>query len=170
MTNGTFRLIQRDVVTPATLVLSAVVGVSGVMLFLHVQPNLVRDAHEWLGLGFVAAAAVHAARHWRSVAGYLQRPLGRLGFAASLVVAGLLLGLTSAPDTGSPQRAAIGHLLQAPLASAAPVLGLTPDEAGRRLAVLGVASVPEQSLAALAQAADRSPIQLLQALIEPSAH
>ncbi|MGE5611115.1 MAG: DUF4405 domain-containing protein [Bacillota bacterium] len=83
----------RVFVSPAAAVAFLAVGVTGVMLLLHVRSGPVKELHEWMGLVFAALGAVHLILNWRALLGYFKgwQASVAAGLAAILVVV-LLLG------------------------------------------------------------------------------
>jgi len=60
-----FGIIPQSWVTPLTVCVFAVIATSGLMLFLGLFEGTVKEMHEWLGVAFVAVAALHLAKNWR---------------------------------------------------------------------------------------------------------
>lgn len=83
--------------TAAAAALFAVVAVTGVMMFFHVDQGFVGEMHEWLALVFVAAAAVHVWRNWGGFKTYVRRrtlvvPTLITGFVALAFLVPAMLG------------------------------------------------------------------------------
>jgi hypothetical protein len=83
----------RVLVSPATAVAFLAVGVTGVMLLLHVRVGAIKELHEWMGLVLAVLGVVHLILNWRALLGYFKGWQAGVaaGLAAILVVA-LLLG------------------------------------------------------------------------------
>lgn len=80
---------------PLTIGSFAVVAVTGVLLFFHVDAGLSKVAHEWLSLLLVVGAVAHTAVNWRPFLTYFRRPVG-------MVVIGVMLALGTASLCLSP--------------------------------------------------------------------
>lgn len=151
--------------TQLTAALSLIVGVSGIMMFFHIYKGQVEALHEWLGMAFVAAFALHAVRHRRPFVAMLSQRRTYALLLLTLVTATAFV-LQAPDEKGNPGRRAAQALMQAPVVDTAKVLGLSVDEARQRLVVAGVANpVAEQSLASLARDEHREPFPLLMALM-----
>lgn len=155
-----FDSVLRRYVTQSTSAVGLIVGITGLMLFFHLARGPVESAHEWLGLLFVVIALLHVVRHRRSFAVMLRERRQQVLFAvAALGFAAFLLAPSNGPN---PRHRLIDLAMEAPLARLAPVVGIVPEEAERRLTAAGIA-VPntEQSLAGIAAFNHVEPGQLL---------
>lgn len=142
--------LSRDIVTPVTIVTFVVSTVTGIMLLAHWNSGLVRFSHEWLSVVFGAIAVWHLARNWKAFTGYLRRRPAVIAFALSLIASVAVTAATAETTTGGGPRAIIGAVANAPLAVAAPALGLTPERAVEKLAAAGiVVSDPSETLTAI---------------------
>lgn len=65
--------LWRELSTAASIALFVVVGTTGVMLLLGVRGMALKGVHEWLGLAFVVAAALHTCRHWTAFLNYFRK-------------------------------------------------------------------------------------------------
>lgn len=147
--------------TPLVVVLSVVVGITGVMMFFHFLKGEVEAMHEWLGMAFVAAAILHAVRHRRPLTGLLaESRLRGLALVTFLVVAAFVV--LAPPKGGNPFRDTTRVVLQAPLSKVAPLYGLDAGEAVRRLGVTGADQ--ESSLEQIAAQRGGDPVRLLMQL------
>ncbi|MEO0035605.1 MAG: hypothetical protein RLZZ501_1628 [Pseudomonadota bacterium] len=154
----------RRYVTQTTTAVGLVVGVSGGLLFFDLAKRQVHSLHEWLGMAFLAIAVLHVVRHRAGFAAMLRQPRQYVLFALAGAAMLAFVGASFTGDGrgGNPLHQLADRALDAPLVALAPVLGLAPDEAGRRLAAAGVVvDSPSQSLAALAAANRTDPRRLL---------
>lgn len=150
----------RRYATQATAALSAVVGVSGVMMFFHIAKGEVEALHEWLGLAFVAVAALHVVRHRHGFGVMLGQTRMRVLFAAAAMAAAAFVVLTPA-KSGNPFRQTTQIVLNAPLTSVAPLVGVSAQDLAARLH----AADTSQSIDAIARAQGADPVTLLQAAL-----
>ena len=58
------KIISRDWATPITIGAFAVMSVTGLLMFFHLDIGLNKLAHEWLGWLMVAGVAAHAIANW----------------------------------------------------------------------------------------------------------
>jgi len=139
----------RRYATQSTSAVGLIVGITGLILFFHLARGPVESAHEWLGLLFVAIALLHVVRHRRSFAAMLRERRQQVLFAlAALGFAAFLLAPSNGPD---PRHRLIGLAMEAPLTRLAPLAGIVPEEAQRRLTSAGIVVTHSgQSLAGIA--------------------
>ncbi|ABC21338.1 DUF4405 domain-containing protein [Rhodospirillum rubrum] len=167
------RLVRRDLLTPVTAILFLVIAISGIMLFWHQGEHLVKDAHEWLGMGFIGVACWHLWTHRKSVAAALKRPLPRWGFAGATALAVVVVMATASTDgkQGSP-KALIGSLMAAPLPVVAQVVGADPQVLVNALEARGWRLPSSQATALeIASLSGGSPMAVLavaQGLVQPT--
>ncbi|SEH32346.1 DUF4405 domain-containing protein [Magnetospirillum fulvum] len=158
----------RRYATQSTAAIGLVVGISGIILFFHLARGPVESAHEWLGLLFVAIALMHVVRHRRGFVTMIRERRQQVLFAAAaLGFAAFLLAPSDGPD---PRHRLIGLAMEAPLARLAPLAGIVPEEAQRRLVAAGIVVTHSgQSLAGIAAINHVDPGQLLALVLgEPS--
>ena len=111
---------------PVTIGSFAVVGLSGILMFFHLNVGLVKLAHEWLGWLLVIGAIAHLVVNWRPFLGYFRKPAG-LAIMAIFLVLGLLSFLPAGgPNRRPPFMAMSSALEKAPLTLVAQVAQSTP--------------------------------------------
>ncbi len=151
-------------VTPIVAAVFVASATTGVLLFFHLGERLIKELHEWMGVVFVAAAALHIARNARPLAAYARRPA--LWIAAALVLASaaafVVPALAVTPKEGGGARALSRVLLRAPLEEVAPLLDTTPAALAQRLTAAGLTvAATSASLADVAAASGRPPREVL---------
>lgn len=151
-----FDTALRKYATQATVALSLVVGITGVMLFFHLAKPQVEGMHEWLGLGFVAVAALHVVRHRSGFVAMLSQPRMRALFAAAALAAAAFVVLTP-PRQGNPMRDTVRLVTAAPLEEVAPLLDIPAEQLAARLETADT----RQSIESLARARGADPVHLL---------
>ena len=117
--------LQRDWVTPLTMGAFALLAVTGVLMFFHLDSGLNKVAHEWLSWVLVGGVALHVATNWLGVKRYLAGWKGR----AVVVVFALLIGASFLPLGGADEPPFVGPiraLAGAPLPVLAQVAHTTP--------------------------------------------
>ena len=102
----------RSWATPLTVGSFLIMGVTGILMFFHLDSGVNKLVHEWAGWVMVAGVAAHLVLNWRAFSTYFKRPLavGIIGVGAAV------LALSFAPlagaGGGSPVpmvMGAIGH-------------------------------------------------------------
>lgn len=132
---------NRDLYTPVVIGAFALMSLTGVLLFFHLDSPLNKAAHEWVSWALLAGVAGHVAANFSSLKRHLSGWRGRL-------VVGLfagLLALSFAPVGGKsepPFAPAVRTLARAPLASTAQLAGISEGEARQRLQAAGIAVAP----------------------------
>jgi len=143
--------------TPAVMGAGLFVAVSGGMMFFGIHQPVER-AHEWIGLAFAAAIALHLLTHWRGFKGYFKQPLalGIVG-ALALTTAFLLLPGEEA-EGGHGIRGLIRQVEAAPLDQVATLFERTPSQIIGTVQAAGLTvEGSEQSIAAIAAANGTEP-------------
>ncbi|MDR3438645.1 DUF4405 domain-containing protein [Telmatospirillum sp.] len=167
----TTRLLRQYATAIATP-LFVIVAVTGVLLFFHLQEQLVKSAHEWLGLAFVLSAAVHVLRNWSAFAGLLTKMRTVSIFVMVMAISGVFFVSAGAPGEGrNPRALVMGAVERAPLSAVAPILGQSADQMIEQLRSAGFAvSGPDDSLAKIGAAGNvRLPELLRVVLVDTSA-
>lgn len=129
--------LQRDWITPLTMGAFALLAVTGVLMFFHLDSGLNETAHQWLSWVLIGGVALHAAVNWAGVKRHLASGRGRaaLGLFALLLAASFMpLGGKGEPPFVPPLRA----LADAPLPVLAQVARTTPEELRARLQRAGL--------------------------------
>ncbi len=122
--------ISRDWATPLTIGAFALMATTGVLMFFHLDGELNKLAHEWLGWLLIIGVSLHVAVNWLSFKRYfLANPTARAILAVSaLVIAGSFAPLPAGDEEGaSPPVLALQAVTKAPLAQVAPLTGRSAD-------------------------------------------
>lgn len=149
--------------TPVTIGAFALMGVTGTLMFFHLDSGLNKAAHEWLGWALLVGVGAHLAVNWRAFTVHFRRRR-EVAIMAAFVLA---LALSFAPmgGGGSPARAAVMALIDAPLSAVAGVTGESPGALIARLAATGRAASPDQSIAQIAGGDRDAQIRMLNAAL-----
>ena len=151
--------------TPAIIAAGLFVAVSGVMMFFGLHDPVER-AHEWIGLVFAAAIALHVVNHWRGFKSYFTRPL-TLGIVGAVALATALLLPGEEEDGGHGIHRLIHKIEDAPLAQVALLLDRSTDQVVDtvRTAGFSVQGV-DQSITAIAAANGAEPKAVMRLLLD----
>ena len=153
--------------TQLTAALAVVVCITGVMMFFHLYKGEVEAMHEWLGMGFVAAVALHLTRHRKPLAMMITQNQMKILMAVTALIAAAFLVGSPAKQSGNPMRMTIKAVLSAPISDVAPVFGLSTDAAITQLTAAGARNAtPAESIDSLAKASKTEPFKLLATLAE----
>ncbi len=124
--------------TPLTIGTFLLMGVTGVLIFFHLDSGFNNTAHEWVGLVMVMAVGFHVFNNFPSFRKNLQSVWGKRiigAFAALLALSFLSFGQGGEP----PVRAMMGRLASAPLSAVAQVLETDPAVLVERAKAQGLA-------------------------------
>jgi hypothetical protein len=133
--------ISREWATPLTIGVFALMSITGLLMFFHLDSSLQKTVHEWAGWVVVAAAVLHVTANWLGFKRYFKPGLG----ATVIAVCALVIGASFVPLGGqggepqSPPAIAMRAISQAPLKSVAPLFGKSSEQALQALAGAGIA-------------------------------
>ncbi len=154
--------------TPLTATLGVVICVTGVMMFFRFYKGEVAAMHEWLGMAFIAAIALHLLRHRKSLGNLITQPRTLILGILTALIAVAFLAFPSQKG-GNPLKQTVNAVLRAPIGDVAPVLGISHAEIIDRLDAAGIhQATATQSIGSLARANQRNPTQVLASVINPA--
>jgi hypothetical protein len=130
--------LPRKVITPIIGALSLVIGISGVMLFFHLEEGLVKGVHEWLGMAFIMVMLAHLALNWRTFKQYFTKPAAWVGASVVSAITVMFLTASLSMPHENPMRSVIHSVETTAISDLAPVLKITPAEIEQRLSQAGV--------------------------------
>lgn len=132
--------ISREWATPLTIGVFGLMAVTGVLMFFHLDTRLNKLAHEWLGWAMIAFAILHIMANWLAFKRYfLSSNLARGLVGVFAVVLGLtFVNPPGAQKQGSPPTLAMRAVMNAPLATLAPVSGRPVEQLLADLAKAGI--------------------------------
>lgn len=152
----------RKYATPLTIGSFAVMAVTGILMFFHLDSGLNKLAHEWLSWAMVAAVALHVVLNWRAFSLYFKRPLAMGLIGVFVAVLGLsFLPLRGEQKGGRPDFAAVELVVTAPISKLAPLLDADTGTLLARLQAAGIAASAEQSLSDLAAGDTRQAARMI---------
>ncbi len=132
--------VSREWATPLTIGVFALMAITGLLMFFHLDSGLQKSVHEWLGWLLVAAVAAHATANWVGFKRYLRSP-GRawaiLGVCA-LALAATFVPLAPAAADVSPPVLAMRAVSEAPLSTVASLAGKSVEQLQGDLDAAGI--------------------------------
>lgn len=148
--------ISREWATPLTIGAFALMATTGVLMFFHLDGQLNKLAHEWLGWVMIIGVALHVAVNWMAFKRYfLVSTKGRAVMAVSaLVILGSFMPLPASQEDGgvSPPVLAMQAVMKTPLAQVAPLTGRSPEALRTELKQAGIELVSaDQNLDSVVQ-------------------
>jgi len=147
----------RKYATPLSLVTGLAVSVTGLLMLFGIRGEM-GDIHEWIGVAFVAAILMHIVRNWRGLgAMFRSRTPAMIAVIGGLALTALIvlhLPMFAESGQGGGHQGGpwvvMNRVADAPIATSAPALGLTADQAVAKLRAAGVeVDGPRDSLAHL---------------------
>ena len=141
--------------TPITIGAFLVSGVTGVLMFFHLESDLNKAAHEWLSWALVGGVALHLAVNYRAFTIYFKRRQAVAVMAALAMVLGLSFLPIAGASGGSPVSAVMGGLGRAPVEQVIALTGESAEAGLARLSAAGFEARQGQTIADLA-GGDRS--------------
>lgn len=133
--------------TPLTMGSFAIMGVTGVLMFFHLESGLNKPLHEWAGWIMVLAVFAHVVLNYRAFMVYLKRPVAR-GIALAAAALLCLSFIPSNNSGGSPIPIVMGALTQAPIEQVIAVAGLENAAGIVKLNEAGYAVAPGTTIEA----------------------
>lgn len=132
--------------TPLTVGTFLIMGVTGVLMFFHLESMLNKVIHEWAGWAMVVGVGAHLVLNWRAFTTYFKRPLAK----GIMVFSALLLVVSFLPTNGggNPMKMAVDKMQDAPVEAVIAVSGMGLADGMQALADAGVDVAMGQSLSA----------------------
>ena len=132
--------------TPLTVATFLVMGMTGILMFFHLDSTLNKLLHEWGGWLMVGGVLAHLVLNWRPFTSYLKRPIGQGIIGLGVVV--LALSFWPVSSDGSPVR----HLMQAVAQSdVATVIALSGQQLDAGLEALAAAGLQADRTTTMAE-------------------
>lgn len=161
--------IQRSWVTPITAGAFLLVGVTGVLIFFHVDSGANKFVHEWLSLVLLGGALLHTTANFTALKSHLSTRRGQalVGvFAVALLISFAPLGEKG--EDGPPFMAPVKALSGSSVATLAQVAQVTPEQLRDRLGKAGVhVDSNQQTLAELVGPDMRQQMNVLGRVFKP---
>jgi hypothetical protein len=135
--------VQRSWVTPITAGAFLLSGVTGILIFFHIESGTGKFMHEWLGWVLLGGAVLHVVANYSGLKSHLLTLRGQLLvgiFAVALLLSFVPLGGEDEPPFMPPIRA----LSQVPLSTLAQVAKISPEQLRDRLSKAGIQTTSEQ--------------------------
>jgi len=157
--------------TPLVVGSFLVMGVTGLLMFLHVETGMMKGLHEWAGLVMVLGGGAHLWLNWRAFTTYFRRPLA----GAIMGLGAVALGASALPllPEGGPGTAIEAMIGTVEGASVATLAQLTGQEVAVVVAALDAAGLPgagpESTVAGLAAGDRGAEFAALSAVFAPRA-
>jgi hypothetical protein len=132
--------LSREWATPLTIGVFAIISVTGILMFFHLNTGLNKVVHEWAGLVMIGGVALHVAVNWRPFLHYFfSGVLGRSIIGLGVIVLALsFLPLGGSRGGASPPVLAMDAITKAPIAAVAPLTGKTVTQVMEDLAKAGI--------------------------------
>ena len=155
--------MNKNLATSLTTALFLVIGISGIMLFFKLFDMQVKQVHEILGLGFIAAVLCHLFYNWKSMRKYFSKKI----FAATLIVTATVTGIfiLNSGSGENPKMIVIQQVIKSPLKDSAKIFELTIEEASNKLKKLNIQIAENSSIGSIAKQNNESPFKIINILV-----
>lgn len=157
------KIKPKTLATSLTAVAFLIVGITGLMLFLHIGKSYAKELHELLGIGFTIFAIAHIIFNWTLMKRYFSNKLFYISLLP-VVVFSLFISMDSSTSSINPKDMLIKSTLNAPLQASLSVLQIEPQEAMQLIENAGLSTSGSESLMSLANNNNISPFKLVQIL------
>lgn len=104
----------KNYATSLTSLTFIVIGLSGIMLFLGIGKNYVKDLHEVLGLAFVVVALLHVVANWTLMKKYFSKKVFLLSSILVLAVSVAFISQSRGDNGVNPKRYVLSAVLDKP--------------------------------------------------------
>lgn len=128
--------LNRNYVTPFISLVFFVVGLSGLLMFLHLFDGYTEVVHEYLGVLFVVCAVFHIILNWKALKIHFKKGVfipALLGILTISVI--LIVGESMYPPVNT---IIINKIIKAPINDAFKALEVDYSEATKRLKANGI--------------------------------
>lgn len=157
----------RQWATPLTVGSFLIMGVTGTLMFFHLDSGLNKVVHEWAGWVMIAGVAAHLVLNWRALMGYFRRPVPVVIMTLSAAALGMSFITTDTATGGNPLLLVMGAVEEAPLSDVAVLAGQPLTDMLARLQEIGFAATSEMSIAEMAHGDRSISAQVLTAIFAP---
>lgn len=136
---------HRPWITPLVIGSFALIAVTGILMFFHLDSGLNKTAHEWLSWVMVIGVVLHVMLNWLPFKRYLQQPRARWVIGLSLLVLALSFVRLGGQSGEPPFVAPIKALAASPVPVLAQVAGISSADMQGRLVQAGFPQTTENS-------------------------
>ncbi|ABB24073.1 MAG: hypothetical protein A3K90_05825 [Pelodictyon luteolum] len=152
------KLTMKSWATPIAAGAFLISGVTGVLIFFHIETGLVEPVHKWLSWLLVGGVSVHLLANWKAFSLYFSKNSALAVFAAAMLVT----ALSVMPFFGDEEhektekrtaRSLVRALESSSLTTVALVVNDTPETLDMRLKRRGIKDTdPSMTVSAIADA------------------
>jgi len=138
----------RNWATPLTTASFLVMGVTGVLMFFHLDSGLNSFLHEWGGWLMVLGVVAHLLLNWRPFTTYLKRPVARVILGGGVVLLVLSFWPALGGGGGHPAQMVMQAMARSDVAT---VIALSGHELQAGLDALGAAGMTAEGTTTIAE-------------------
>jgi hypothetical protein len=156
--------IKREFITPYITFLFLVIGLSGILRFLHVFDDYTQIVHEVLGLAFVIFSILHIIINWKSLKIHFKK---RVFITSAIVVLLLSVGLVIIGKIHvNEERIIKEKLFKAPISIVFSILDIEYDKAEIILKNQNIIIAGSNNLEEVCRKNKKSPNEILELIIQ----
>lgn len=151
----------RSWATPLTIGAFAIMSVTGILMFFHLNSGFNKLVHEWAGWAMVTGVAAHVAVNWRPFKRYfLNGIVGRSLIGLGVVtLAASFIPASNQGRGGPPQALAMRAITSAAISDVAPLAGKPVAEVMDALSKAGV-TLPDSNASIQSVVGDDRELQM----------
>ncbi len=156
--------IKREFITPYITFLFLVLGLSGILMFLHVFDDYTQIVHESIGLAFVIFSILHIIINWTSLKIHFKK---RVFITSAIVVLLLSVGLVIYGKIHvNEERIIKEKLFKAPISIVFSILDIEYDKAEIILKNQNIIIAGSNNLEEVCRKNKKSPDEILELIIQ----
>lgn len=148
--------------TPLTVATFLTMGVTGLLLFFHLDIGLNKLLHEWVGLLMIFGVGAHLVLNWRPFSTYFKRQSAVVIMASGAAV--LMLSFIPMQSGGNPMSSVFQSLQAAPIEQVIALSGKGAEDGLAALQAEGVLVEPGQSIMAATGGGRDATMQVIKVL------
>lgn len=154
------KLEIKNIATSYTSIIFLVIGITGVMMYFHLNSKLVKELHEVLGLVFVIAALLHVLMNWKSMRSYFKKRIFITAFLIISIISTIFIS-QSINKGDSPKAILIDKVLNASLNDSFKLINGDYENAVKKLQLKNIEIFEAKNINEIAKEYGISPFKIV---------
>lgn len=156
---------KRDIATSFTTLIFIIIGGTGILMFFHLFDNYTKKLHEIIGLFFVGVVLFHVFFNWNSMKSYFSKKIFLFAAIITFTLSTIFVGLNTSSGA-NPKGELIGKMLKANLDNSLAVLGISLENANKKLQEVGIEIENAKSIEEIAKSNNKSPFDIVNIILK----